>query len=130
MKLYPLLAHRVSRHPFTVAEQCAAAGNSLAILPPSGTIKIDLLSRPAASGPGAVRLTVVCGVCSMRLFLSLACLAAAGPVFAADPLAPGLAAGQRPGPYSSLVSVGSQRGQMHCFICETKDSPAVIVFAR
>jgi hypothetical protein len=66
----------------------------------------------------------------MRLFLSLACLAAAGPVFAADPLAPGLAAGQRPGPYSSLVSVGSQRGQMHCFICETKDSPAVIVFAR
>jgi hypothetical protein len=38
--------------------------------------------------------------------------------------------GQRPGPYSSLVSVGPQRGQSHCFICETADRPAVIVFAR
>jgi hypothetical protein len=38
--------------------------------------------------------------------------------------------GQRPGPDSSLVSVGPQRGQSHCFICETADRPAVIVFAR
>jgi hypothetical protein len=49
---------------------------------------------------------------------------------AADPLSPGLGAGQRPGPYSSLVSVGKERGQLHCFICEGGDRPAVIVFAR
>src|SRR6516162_7603694 len=42
----------------------------------------------------------------------------------------GLKPGQRPGPYSSLVSVGPRRGQSHCFICETADRPAVIVFAR
>jgi hypothetical protein len=66
----------------------------------------------------------------MRLILSLFGLAVAGPLLAADPLSPGLAPGQRPGPYSSLVSVGSQRGQLHCFICETADRPAVIVFAR
>ena len=68
----------------------------------------------------------------MRLFFTFACLVVAAPVVAADPvLAPGLVAGQRPGPwYSSLVAVGSQRGQMHCFVCETADRPAVIVFAR
>ena len=66
----------------------------------------------------------------MRFFLSFALLAGAGPLVAADLLNPGLAVGQRPGPYSSLVAVGSQRGQMHCFVCETADRPAVIVFAR
>ena len=49
---------------------------------------------------------------------------------AAEPAVSGLKPGQRPGPYSSLVSVGVQRGQSHCFICETADRPAVIVFAR
>lgn len=49
---------------------------------------------------------------------------------AAEPEASGLRPGQRPGPYSSLVSVGPQRGQSHCFICETADRPAVIIFAR
>jgi hypothetical protein len=38
--------------------------------------------------------------------------------------------GQRPGPYAAVVSVGPQRGQPHCFICETADRPALIVFAR
>lgn len=46
------------------------------------------------------------------------------------PCVSGLAPGQRPGPYSSVVCVGTQRGQSHCFICETEDRPAVIVFAR
>jgi hypothetical protein len=49
---------------------------------------------------------------------------------AAEPVASGLRPGQRPGPYSSLVSVGMERGQSHCFICATADRPAVIVFAR
>src|SRR5205085_7540049 len=38
--------------------------------------------------------------------------------------------GQKTGPYSAVVSVGPQRGQPHCFICETAERPAVIVFAR
>ena len=46
------------------------------------------------------------------------------------PLAAGLNPGQRPGPYSALVSVGPERGQLHCYVCETADRPAVIVFAR
>src|SRR5438874_1590629 len=46
------------------------------------------------------------------------------------PLRSGPQINQRPGPYSSLVCVGSQRGTQHCFICETADKPAVIIFAR
>ncbi|HTU93007.1 MAG TPA: hypothetical protein VMF69_23205 [Gemmataceae bacterium] len=49
---------------------------------------------------------------------------------AAEPVVSGLRPVQRPGPYSSLVSVGPERGQSHCFICATADRPAVIVFAR
>jgi len=52
------------------------------------------------------------------------------PVRAADPCRSGLEPGKRPGPYAFLVSVGPQRGKSHCFICETEDRPAVIVFAR
>ena len=49
---------------------------------------------------------------------------------AQTPLRSGLPTGVRPGPYSALVCTGPQRGQQHCFICETEDRPAVIVFAR
>jgi hypothetical protein len=38
--------------------------------------------------------------------------------------------GQRPGPYSFVLCTGEQRGKTHCYICETADRPAVIVFAR
>jgi len=51
-------------------------------------------------------------------------------LLAAEPCVSGLQPGLRPGPYSSLVSVGPQRGTSHCFICETADRPAVVVFAR
>ena len=51
-------------------------------------------------------------------------------LFAADPCASGLQPGQRPGPYTFLVATGPQRGQLHCYICETADRPAVAVFAR
>jgi hypothetical protein len=60
------------------------------------------------------------------LFLGTACL----PATADGPCVSGLAPGQKPGPYSSVVCVGTQRGQSHCYICETEDRPAVIVFAR
>jgi hypothetical protein len=53
-----------------------------------------------------------------------------GMALAQQPLRSGLTPGLRPGPYSALVSVGPQRGQQHCFVCETEDRPAVIVFAR
>jgi hypothetical protein len=52
------------------------------------------------------------------------------PASASDKPQSGLKEGQRPGPYSSVVSVGEQRGRSHCFICETADRPAVIVFSR
>jgi hypothetical protein len=49
---------------------------------------------------------------------------------AADPCVSGLQPGQRPGPYTFVMSTGAQRGQLHCYVCETADRPAVIVFAR
>lgn len=48
----------------------------------------------------------------------------------ADPCVSGPQEGQRPGPYSFLVASGPQRGQQTCYVCETADKPAVIVFAR
>ena len=50
--------------------------------------------------------------------------------WADPPVRSGLDVGQRPGPYSSLVVVGSQRGTQHCFVCEAENKPIVIVFAR
>jgi hypothetical protein len=66
----------------------------------------------------------------MRPAASLAVLAALLPAFAAEPCTSGLTPGQKPGPYSSIVSVGAERGQSHCYICDTADHPAVVVFAR
>jgi hypothetical protein len=48
----------------------------------------------------------------------------------ADPCVSGLNPGMRPGPYSFILSTGVNRGQAQCFICETADRPAVVVFAR
>ena len=62
-------------------------------------------------------------------FASLLFLLLAAPI-SAQPLKSGPAVGQRPGPYSSLVAVGQQRGTQHCFICEAEDRPVFIVFAR
>jgi hypothetical protein len=53
------------------------------------------------------------------------------PVGAAEgPCRSGPKAGQRPGPYAFVMCTGEQRGKSHCYICETADRPAVIVFAR
>src|SRR5437016_1986790 len=46
------------------------------------------------------------------------------------PCVSGLREGQRPGPYSAVVATGPQRGQSYCYICETADRPAAVVFAR
>lgn len=68
----------------------------------------------------------------MRLsYLSLCALCAFVVSLAAvEPCQSGLPAGQRPGPYSFVVSTGPQRGQSTCYICDTEDRPAVVIFAR
>ena len=38
--------------------------------------------------------------------------------------------GQRTGPYAAIISTGPERGRSHCYICETGEKPAVIVFTR
>lgn len=49
---------------------------------------------------------------------------------AAEPFTSGVPVGKRPGPYSFLVATGPERGKLTCFICETDDKPAAVVFAR
>jgi hypothetical protein len=51
-------------------------------------------------------------------------------LYAADPCKSGLEPGQRPGPYSFVLATGKERGKSFCYICDTADRPAVIVFAR
>jgi hypothetical protein len=46
------------------------------------------------------------------------------------PCVSGTAIGGKPGPYTFHVATGPQRGQLTCYICETGERPAVIVFAR
>jgi hypothetical protein len=60
------------------------------------------------------------------LFLALFVI----PTFADEPCVSGLKVGKRPGPYSFLISTGPERGQQTCYVCETAEKPAVIVFAR
>jgi hypothetical protein len=62
------------------------------------------------------------------VFVSCACFVVTSS--AADPCVSGLPPGQRPGPYSAVVCTGPERGKSHCYICETGDRPAVVVFAR
>jgi len=61
---------------------------------------------------------------------SLCCLLLISPAFAADPCVSGLQSGQKPGPYSFLVATGVNRGQQTCYVCDTAEKPAIIVFAR
>lgn len=48
----------------------------------------------------------------------------------AEPCVSGPRVGQRPGPYSFVMSTGSERGKSQCYICETADRPMAVVFAR
>lgn len=73
------------------------------------------------------RLTAV----SLPLFFFLCALYALEVnLWAADPCRSGLQPGQRPGPYAAVMATGDHRGQSFCYVCETGDRPAVIVFAR
>src|SRR2546421_2289862 len=66
----------------------------------------------------------------MRTAVGVLLLTCAMNAAADEPCKSGLREKQRPGPYTSLVSVGPQRGQQHCFICEAANRPLVIIFAR
>ena len=62
--------------------------------------------------------------------LLVACAVDPWSAGAGDPCVSGPQVGQRPGPYSFLVATGPERGQPTCYVCETAEKPAVIVFAR
>lgn len=65
------------------------------------------------------------------LTLTLFTLLATGvALHAGDPCVSGLKPGLRPGPYASVACTGQDRGDLHCYICETENRPAVVVFAR
>jgi hypothetical protein len=76
-------------------------------------IPIRLMSR---------RLALAAAFC---FFGWLACVSASE-----EPCKSGPQMGQRCGPYTALISTGPQRGQSYCYICETGDNPAVVIFAR
>ena len=60
----------------------------------------------------------------------LACLLTGALVGADEPFASGLKTGQRPMPYAFVMATGPNRGTAHCYICETADKPAAVIFAR
>ena len=66
----------------------------------------------------------LCFLCGLYILCELAAARAQNPCVS------GLLPGQKPGPYSFVVSTGKERGQSTCFICQTEDKPAVIIFAR
>lgn len=51
-------------------------------------------------------------------------------LLAEEPCISGVPVGERPGPYTFVVCTGKERGQLTCYICETANKPAVVVFAR
>lgn len=66
-----------------------------------------------------------------RVLVSALCLVlVSSSVHAGESCVSGLAVGQRPGPYSFLIASGPQRGQQTCYVCETAEKPAVVIFAR
>ncbi len=64
---------------------------------------------------------------------SLLCLFAVLPgiaIAAPNELRSGPQLGERPLPFTSNAVTGPNRGKQYCYICELKDEPAVLVFAR
>ena len=68
---------------------------------------------------------MICQIASTVLFVTVLNVIAEEPAFKS-----GLAVGQKPGPYAFLLATGPQRGQSFCYICDTADKPAAIIFAR
>jgi hypothetical protein len=53
-----------------------------------------------------------------------------GASWCEEPCTSGPQSGQRCGPYAALIATGPERGQSFCYVCQTADKPAVILFAR
>lgn len=51
-------------------------------------------------------------------------------VAVAAPVVSGPQPGERPLPFTSNMVTGVNRGKQYCYVCELKDEPAVLVFAR
>jgi hypothetical protein len=64
-----------------------------------------------------------------RLAALAACLLTTAAL-ADEPFASGLKVGQRPMPYAFVLATGPNRGTAYCYVCETADKPAAVVFAR
>jgi hypothetical protein len=65
-----------------------------------------------------------------RLSAAAAGLLAVTAVAADEPVASGPKPGQRPMPYAFVLATGPNRGTASCYICDTGDKPAAVVFAR
>jgi hypothetical protein len=62
--------------------------------------------------------------------LALALLLLAPAALAGGLLRSGPQVGERPLPFTSNIVSGPHRGKQFCYVCELKDEPAVLVFAR
>ncbi|MGV3724354.1 MAG: hypothetical protein ACO1SX_25950 [Actinomycetota bacterium] len=72
---------------------------------------------------------------SLKRSLTAAALLVGGAVTvpgvtAAEALRSGPQPGARPLPFTSNMVTGPHRGKQYCYVCELKDEPAVLVFAR
>lgn len=83
--------------------------------------EVTLENRMMAGTQVSRRVGVLAGLLGFAL---------TGMLAAAEPCHSGLEPGQRPGPYAAVMSTGDKRGQSFCYICDTADRPAVVVFAR
>jgi hypothetical protein len=66
--------------------------------------------------------------CAAVVLLGVALGGSAG--LAADGPRSGPQVGARPLPFTSNMVTGPYRGRQYCYVCELKDEPAVLVFAR
>ncbi|HTE17850.1 MAG TPA: hypothetical protein VK689_05655 [Armatimonadota bacterium] len=68
---------------------------------------------------------------ALRRWVLVGCILLSAPVLAAPvALRSGPQVGERPLPFTSNAVTGPYRGKQHCYVCELKDTPAVLVFAR
>jgi hypothetical protein len=67
---------------------------------------------------------------SRGALLSLGLLLVTPAIGAPAALKSGPQLGDRPLPFTSNLVTGPFRGQQHCYVCDLKDEPAVLVFAR
>ena len=69
--------------------------------------------------------------CQLKIVNCIALLGlAASTALAAPPLRSGPQPGESPLPFTSNMVTGPHRGRQYCYVCELKEEPAVLVFAR